>query len=176
MKSQVIVPLILGIVIVVGAVWYGVSQKNNQSLEGESQEMVEETENQNNFTGTMRELVSRNEPVACTVSHSTDAGSSEGVVYVAQGKIRGNFNITSPTGVFEAYLLTDGEYSYVWSSLLPQGFQIAIAEEPGEASIQAADGLDYDQTLSYDCEPWTPDPAAFVLPADVTFVAPTQFQ
>ena len=127
--------------------------------------------NENGAQKSMRELVATNEPMRCTFAHVTEAADSSGEVFVADGKIRGNFKVktSNETGTtFDAYMITDGKDSYVWSSVLPQGYKVAIKETEDTGG---QNGLDYNQKLNYSCTPWAKDVSFFVPPATVTFVS-----
>ncbi len=165
--------MIVAVIVIGGGVYMG--------MQGSSKSPVLDTpktlSTEGTIQGSMGDLVALGVSLKCSFTHTTDLSSSSGDVYVADGKVRGNFKVTStPLGnqSFDAYMIADGKESYVWSSFMPQGYKTIITEPNGGESNAGQDGLDYNQTLDYTCTPWEKDVSFFVPPADVTFVdAPT---
>ncbi len=178
MKQNMSVFLGVGLIVVMGIV-YGVTRgakQDTQTVQSETANTTKEEAVLGTFSGSMKDLVAKNQSVKCTFNHSTDIDSSSGTVYVSGGKIRGDFDINAKqaTGTFEAHMITDGEYSYVWSSLIAQGFKMPIAKASAQTASQPTSGVDYNQKLDYVCVPWTVDSSLFVSPANVSFItAPT---
>lgn len=167
---------ILALIIIVAVIGFALmffSKEETAVLDNTDSRTEVEQESTGTFRGSMRDLATRTDPTRCTFTHATEMGSSAGVVYVAEGNIYGDFDIVTAQGSsLKAYMITDGEYSYVWSSSIPQGFKVALADAEAQTSSQAVEGIDYNQALDYDCAPWTADLSVFVPPANVTFIAP----
>jgi len=128
----------------------------------------------------MRDLVARGQSLECTFDLDVEYSKSNGTVYIAGGKVRGNFDIVvsvsqAGTQKFQAYMIADGEMSYVWSSLIKQGFKLPISKS--ETSADPQNGVDYNQKLNYSCKPWNAVANFFIPPADIVFSdAPTAIQ
>jgi len=128
----------------------------------------------------MRDLVARGQSLECTFDMDVEYSKSNGTVYIADGKVRGNFDIVvsvsqAGTQKFQAYMIADAETSYVWSSLIKQGFKLPISKN--ETSANPQNGVDYNQKLNYSCKPWNANASFFVPPADVVFSdGPTAIQ
>lgn len=169
----------VGLLIVLGIVFSitRISPSGGESVNSNEMNTVQEEPLSGTFSGSMKDLVAKNQSVKCTFNHSTDIDTSSGIVYVSDGKIRGDFDITAKqaVGTFQAHMITDGEYSYVWSSLIAQGFKMPIANLSGQTASAPTSGVDYNQSLDYACEPWTVDSSVFVIPTEISFVsAPIQ--
>lgn len=165
----------------IGAVIFGViffalhtqkTETKNDVL-GSAESSTKEEQISGTFSGSMRDLVARNQSVKCTFTHSTEINSSSGTVFVSGGKVRGDFDITVPqTGTnLKAFMIADGKDTYVWSSILPQGFKMPISDAKMQSSGQPANGIDYNQSLDYECEPWSVDESVFITPTDISFVS-----
>lgn len=121
----------------------------------------------------MKDLIAANISQKCTVDESNDVSQSSGVVYVANRKLRGDFESLAAGTKVQSHMIADGQYSYVWTSATPQGFKIAVtAEQPATApttGTQTQQSVDYNQQLAYSCMPWTADSSMFSLPSGITF-------
>jgi len=176
MKPSFIISIIAGLLIVGGGIYF-ISRNPSDSVptnqtEVESSQTTVNTQNPQAATqSSMKELVARGESLECSFAHDVGYSRSSGVVYIADGKLRGNFSITVASAnaqTFEAYMIADGDNSLVWSSLIKQGFKIPISKtEPAQGANQG--GVDYNQKLDYSCKPWSRDLSVFVPPAGITF-------
>jgi uncharacterized protein (UPF0333 family) len=115
--------------------------------------------------GTLKSLLTAGKPQTC--SFSTEEGSS-GTVYVANGKMRGDFTSTTQGTTVTGHMILDSGYSYVWTDLTKQGMKIAIPAEQASGST-GSQGMDVNQKVSYSCKGWTVDNTKLALPSDVTF-------
>jgi hypothetical protein len=121
--------------------------------------------------GTIKSLLASGVPQSCTFTSEKQASTS-GTVYIAGGKMRGDFTTTSQGQSMTGHLIIDSGYSYIWSDLLTRGMKVALTE--GSASATTANqGMDVNQSVSYTCKPWTPDASKFTLPTNITFTAIT---
>ncbi len=173
--------IILGLILLTGGIFLikgSMEKKDDVVLEEventENQESVESSENTQEensiFSGTMKELISRGGNYKCEFTFNSDVADSSGVVYLSGNKLRGDFTSdekVSGTQV-KSYMVNDGEFSYVWSSIMPVGVKIKnnLTED---SSSQATQSFDYNQKLDYKCESWNVDNSKFDLPADVKF-------
>jgi hypothetical protein len=158
----------IGVLVLALGAAYFVFRAPAASPEGEGQEVPVSVEG--SFRGSMRQLAASGTSVRCTFTYEAPNSSSTGEVFVADGKVRGNFkvNVTSPAaGTFDAFMIADGEMSWVWTSAMPQGFKVPVADEGAPAPT--GEGIDYNQDLDYSCAPWATDPSVFVPPADIAF-------
>jgi uncharacterized protein YxeA len=185
MKKNVIIYAALAVVIIIGC-WYFLLRDESSGApitQNEVQGVEVSVQSEDSAVPSqvsMRDLVARGQSLECTFDLDVEYSKSSGTVYIADGKVRGNFDIVvsmSAVGTqkFEAYMIADGEMSYVWSSLIKQGFKIPISES--ETASNPQNGVDYNQKLNYSCKPWNADASFFVPPADITFsAAPTALQ
>lgn len=170
MKINIIVYIITTVVIAGGV--YLITSNNSQD-ENNSQVIEQTTANQEDsqiVSASMKELVSLGKSLQCTFESNTEFAKTSGVVYVADGKVRGNFRVTVSSlgnNSFDAYMIADASNTYVWSTLAKSGFKAPIQKEvqtqPGQ------EGVDYNQVLTYTCTSWQTDQTLFTPPSDVVF-------
>jgi len=169
MKTNIIVYIITAVVIVGGV--YLIANVKPQDQNQIKQDTQAPAQNDGQVvSASMKELVSLGKSLQCTFESNTEFAKTSGVVYVADGKVRGNFRVTvSSLGdqSFDAYMIADTSNTYVWSTLTKNGFKAPIQKEvqtqPGQ------EGVDYNQVLTYTCTPWQIDQTLFVPPTDVVF-------
>lgn len=177
MTKNLIVYTVIGAVIVIGGGYFLLMSKSASAPVSESEVQgtktsVQSEDSVDDSLVSMRDLVAKGESVECAYDMDVQYSKSNGTVYIADGKVRGNFNITvsmsqAGTQEFKAYMIAEGDTSYVWSSAMNQGFKIPIPENQPENAPQS--GVDYNQKLNYTCKPWNKDSSFFVPPADITF-------
>ncbi len=174
MKTNIIVYIITGIV-VVGGIFFGLKGDSAKDIKesGEAIPAQSIQEDGGVISGSMKDLVALNKPLECKFTSETQYSKTLGTVYVADGKVRGNFSVSVPalgTEPFQAFMIADQTDSYVWSSLTKDGFKTPIQKDavtqPGQ------EGVDYNQKLSYNCVPWVKDESFFIPPQTIQFLPP----
>jgi hypothetical protein len=128
---------------------------------------------------TLRGLVTGQESLMCTYTGTADEDVNEGTVYVAGGRMRGDFTSTVEGVTTMSHMMVDNNTTYVWSDGEPQGMMMAWTQEDAEAMVEeveeteeteATTPFDPDEEVDYDCEPWREDASMFTLPQGVEFV------
>ncbi len=118
-------------------------------------------------TTSLTSLLGLGKSMMCTFVDT--ASMSEGKVFIANGKVRGDFTSNvSGSGSVKSYMITDGSNIYVWSDSMKQGFKMkatAQAETSGNTGAP-----DMNKQLNYDCDAWNTDAAVFTPPASITFI------
>jgi len=181
MKINILVYIFAGVVIVGGAVFFMTSNSPGKIASEKIKEVQSGQEKTplgkeaQILSTSMKDLVALGESLKCTFTSDTESSKSSGTVYVADGKVRGDFSVSLPAlgnQSFQAYMITDSMDSYVWSALSKDGYKTPIQKEKQQTPNQ--DGIDYNQTLNYTCLFWAKDMSVFVPPAEIVFKAPVQ--
>jgi hypothetical protein len=158
----------IAVVILGGGGWYAASHVHRSAPVTDAAPAAEA---EGSFTGSLRALVARGGNYACTMH--TDSGNTptDGTIYVSGEHIRGDFTSTVPQiGNVDTHMIADGDTLYLWNSLMPKGIKSSeVAETDGSDS----DGVNMDQSYTYDCKAWVADESKFVVPTDITFTAPS---
>lgn len=118
------------------------------------------------FSGSMQDLATRGGEWRCTVASNTNGTASQGTVYVSGNKMRADFTVSG----YEAHMISDGSYSYSWSSAAPQGVKAKVTQG-ASAAPTSGQGVDTNTAYSYNCAPATADAALFVPPTSVNFMS-----
>lgn len=119
-----------------------------------------------NGTGTLASLMEAEGAYRCTIEGESQIASS-GTIYIALGKLRGDFRTRVSGGITVAshLIATDG-YVYTWSDFSSKGIVTELdmsGRVPGELLSSA---------VHYYCSPWEADQNVFVLPPGVSFAHP----
>lgn len=129
-----------------------------------------QTENTIDTQNTIKNLLASNSPQQC--SYTDPEGASNGTVYVANGKMAGEFNVNSPQGAVTSHMFSDGTDMYIWMDGQPQGIMMSLsgAQEPNTSTTSATQNVDVNKPFDFDCVEWTVDETMFAKPTSVTFV------
>ena len=114
----------------------------------------------------LKDLIGLGQSQECTFSMSE---GNSGTVYIASGKMRGDFTTTSEGQTTISHMLVDGNTSYLWMEGQDMGYKFSVdtsAQEQGETSQGS---VDLDQKADYSCKAWRADSSVLALPEGVEF-------
>ena len=116
----------------------------------------------------LKDLLARGDARSCTFSSVAQGTQSSGTVYVAGGKLRGDFTTISSGQTLKTHMVVSNDLSYIWSDddSIP-AFYVPFNGEGGEGS----QGIDASAKMEYTCTLWSATENTFALPKDVTFQA-----
>lgn len=178
MNKNTIIYIVAAIIIIGGIAAFTMSRSGQPAPGGST---ATQSENQQTAresgsglaTGkvSMKDLLISGKSQKCTFTQTASGSQSSGTVYIADGKIRGDFeSAASAAGGtnMQSHMITDGNTSYVWTSGMSQGFKMSTVQSAPSGSAQKQ-AVDYNQALDYACAPWNPDQSMFMLPQGITF-------
>lgn len=121
------------------------------------------------FRGSLATLIARGGNYKCAFKQDTEVGSSVGTVYISGNEMRGDFSslVTAANMTVESHMISDGEYMYTWSDVMPTGMKVKI--DATATAPSSSQGFDANQELDYKCDLWTRDGTVFKLPEGTTF-------
>jgi hypothetical protein len=127
--------------------------------------------------GTLADFFGRGESVYCTFSGTyEDDTTGEGEFWYANEQLRVEAITRVDGEVYTSNMINDGARTYIWSGTA-DGMQAMVMDSDmtTDASTEyeagAADArVDMEQTIEYECQPWTPQPAQFVPPSNIDFI------
>lgn len=157
---------IIGAIVII-AVALGIWLFSGQSLPGgvsNSASPVAGTQNTS-----LKNLLASQSPQSCTFSTAAAQTSSQGIVYVAGGKMRGDFTSTVDGKGVKSHMIVMDNTSYVWSDAMPQGVKMSFDTMATQTGNSPQGSVDPNATTNYDCSSWSTDVSMFVLPAGITF-------
>ncbi len=116
--------------------------------------------------GTLKSLLTAGKPQTCTFTSQN--GNTTGTLYVADGKMAGDFTTTTQGNTVTAHVIVASGFSYVWTGMTKMGFKMALTDlQPTPGQNSQSVGLN--ETVSYSCKDWSTDTTKFTLPTDMTF-------
>lgn len=119
----------------------------------------------------MNDLLAKGGSQTCVFASPEGETESSGIVYLAGGKMRGDFVSKSGGQTIESHMITDGQMAHVWSNMMTQGMKIDFsAISSNEDGDRPDTGFDANEEVDYRCTNWSPDQSKFNLPSGVTFV------
>lgn len=120
-------------------------------------------------SGTVGDLLAMG-PSQCTVTVDENGNAASGTVYVANGKLSGDFATTVNGQEMHAYMINDGSNIYSWTDQSPQGVEMPVST--GDMGTSTPSQMVGNTTpAQYSCTPWAEDDSAFTPPSSVTFMS-----
>lgn len=139
-----------------------VPKENNDSLSG---------------AGSFASLMGLGRNLTCDftdVSEETN-GAVAGTVYIAGEKLRGDFEMEQAGVVYESHMIHDDSTIYTWTES-DQGMVAMKFSKPedettigSDSSESAGESFSMDESVDYDCRPWSVDQSVFVPPSNIEF-------
>jgi len=168
-KNAVIVAVVVLLVVLVGGYYFMKKGPSKPST-------TSNTASQDSSPKSLKDLLMSGIAQKCTFSSTTSTGSSDGTTYMASGKVRGDFSMTTDSKTTKSHMIVDGKTSYIWTDGQTTGFKTTIPDEtaatPGSQTTNATvnnSASSFDQKADYKCEAWSVDQSLFILPTGVTF-------
>jgi hypothetical protein len=107
-----------------------------------------------------QEFLASGKSEICTFTVNTSDGPSNGTVYAANGKIRGEFTVPTTQGTLQQYMLIDSYMAYMWTNSSNSGVKFAVQDKtPGQ----------YVNNAIFKCSDWVPNSSIFEIPSNITF-------
>lgn len=115
----------------------------------------------------MKELIAKGITQKCDFSEPQS--STAGTIYIAEGKVRGDFSSQNQGANVSGHMIVDGGTVYTWMDGMTQGFKTSFNPTEGAAQGDTQQGLDPDKKTDYKCEKWSKDESKFAVPGNITF-------
>lgn len=110
---------------------------------------------------TYQQFLSSGKSEICTFSASVNGGLTNGTIYAALGKIRGDISYSSDKGTYQQHLLIDAYETYMWNNSNNSGIKFTVTDRsPGDA---------INSLPNMNCSPWQPNTAVFDIPSNISF-------
>jgi outer membrane lipoprotein-sorting protein len=145
------------------------SEKQSNEKQFREQEGVEES-----FTGSIADLMKRDNALKCEWSMDDSGQRGEGVVYISGENYRQEINLTEPQ-TMKAYSVSDGEFIYNWTDQAKQGMKMKKSKAESQQTqqqetYQESNTVDINENIDFNCSGWNVDESKFNLPKDVDFI------
>lgn len=121
--------------------------------------------------GSFKDLIAMGRPLKCESNFTSEGNTSTGTMYVAGGKMRGDFSSQIAGKETQMHMLVKDQTSYTWieGAGATMGFKMAITQNNPAQSGKTAKSVNVDQQVSYNCQSWAEDDNQFVVPSGITF-------
>lgn len=123
-------------------------------------------------SGSIKDLLALGRAQQCTFS-DTVTGGTDGVVYVANNKVRGDFTATVGGTATGSHMIVDGTAAYLWMDGQTTGFKTVLDQAQPSVAAGQTQQFDANTSVDYSCKAWSVDNAVFTLPSGVTFSDPS---
>ncbi len=109
---------------------------------------------------------------------SDSASHTSGTVYLAGGKMRGDFQSDENGTKQASHMMHEGNFVYFWIDGQPQGYKMSLSAMKANTATSGASNeqsnpfqkLNTQTKASYSCSPWSGDQAGFALPKNIKFL------
>jgi hypothetical protein len=122
----------------------------------------------------LRDLIAKGISQSCTYS----TNNSYGTLDLADGKIRGDFNVTTTdannqTKTLVSHMIIMDNTNYLWTEGTKTGIKMAFDQNATPAPVTSntpTNSFDANALNNYKCSPWVADATMFTLPAGISFM------
>ncbi len=128
------------------------------------------------ISGSMIDLLAKEKSLKCEFRAEIAETSLSGITYVANGKVRSDFNSTIDGNELTSHLIGDNEFLYTWNDQEPgQGVKININEMPADDDAKAQEEFkdngfnNYAVVYDYKCSDWEVNENMFKTPQGFNF-------
>ncbi|KKQ75548.1 MAG: hypothetical protein US96_C0009G0006 [Candidatus Woesebacteria bacterium GW2011_GWB1_38_5b] len=145
---------------------------NNQSSQTDQTETTNTSGSENMTAGkTISDLLKSGESTQCNFNYTDEGGSTAGVVYIDQDRMRGDITTVVDETEQEINIIRKENINYIWGSAFPDnsGLMFESKVEDIETNEQYRQYFDSEKKIDYSCGSWTVDESAFNPPTDVEF-------
>lgn len=170
MNKSILVVVAVLIILALGGFLF----MNNKSTNTGSQVSPTKSTPQENTTKKTNEQKSLKDlfslGVAQECSYKDEMGNG-GVVYMTNGKMRGDFSSVTKDQTIKSHMVTDGKTSYIWMDNQAMGFKMSM-EAAGQTSpdkINTQGSVDINKKGNFSCKPWVVSSSLFELPSNIKF-------
>src|SRR3989344_9695705 len=165
--NKAIIGVIIAIVVIVGGIL--LFMRDDTETPGENNSATNnQADNNTAMSGprSLREALDEYKDQQCTFNTVDASGQSQGVVFVGNNQMRGDF-INTVSGVnTNSHMIIDDEMVYFWTDGETDGFKMSLSAITDAESNQS---VDFDKEQNFDCDDWRIDNDKFDLPSGVTF-------
>lgn len=171
-KTGIIIVVVVLLILIGGGVFFLMSHSNKTSESAQSANPQAQSPQKKSLF----DFFSMAGSQKCTFSDGNN--TSSGVVYIGNGKMRGDFQSASSTKTGATHMVNDGTYIYMWTDGQQSGYKMSLAvmkqqeaqitESPSNGT-SSSQPVDMQQKADYSCGPWSVDASLFTVPTNVTF-------
>ncbi len=179
-RDKITIGVIVAIIILLGS-WYYSSRTTNSPVPPELNGGTTDTALSNSGTrtiatpSTFKSIFSQSGNHQCTYEQVGQTSRSNSVIYIADGKMRGEFRTVSGDVSSTNIMIYLNGYLYSWKEGATSGKRssiTSISELPQAIPSDLTSGAVYGtsgENVSWDCHDWLKDTKTFVVPRNIFF-------
>ncbi|OGG03951.1 hypothetical protein A2W14_05805 [Candidatus Gottesmanbacteria bacterium RBG_16_37_8] len=170
-KNNLYIAIGLVILLLLGGGAYFMRNSSSTTPQRPSSQSDSQEKSSGNMTS-LKDLLTSGRPQKCTFTDTTDERNTQGITYVATGKVRGDFTSTDEGKTANMHMMIDGKTSFIWVDGESRGFKMVFKpEDLDEEQITNTpnQAIDPDKKIDFKCTSWSVDNSLFVPPSNVEF-------
>lgn len=173
MNKTVLAAIAIVIILLVGIAFFLASKKSSTTPNAQTPNSVTLQPTKTvigAIQGTLKSLLASGNPQACMYTTTMQNTSVNGTVFVASGKMRGDFTSNGNQAKISGHMIVDSNYTYIWTDASNQGIKMQLNQvQPSITPSINTQSANLDQNVSYTCTNWNEDDTKFNIPTNVTF-------
>lgn len=119
--------------------------------------------------GSFKDFLAGGKSQKCEASFKSGDTTSSGTMYVASGKMRGDFSAQVQGKTMQSHMIVKDQTVYSWTEGLGLNAAFKTALNTSNTNSSQSRSVDVNQKVSYACQSWTEDDSQFALPIGMTF-------
>lgn len=177
MTKQAVIAIVVGVLILVGAVGaflYSQNKSSNETPNTNTASQVNENQGEKSTQGTISEILAGGKEAKCTFAADSENGETSGTVYTSGQNARGDFTTTVNNKETETHMIKDGNNFYMWGDSMATGVKMVMNINELSENLENNKGFQSfnpDQELDIDCVSWTRDATLFTPPTNIRFIS-----
>jgi hypothetical protein len=174
-RNTIIGGIIIVILVAVG-IWYFTATDTTYSTVS-TDKTSDATKTVPATRSTFKSIFTQSGNHQCTYEQVNPTNRSNSLVFIADGKMRGEFRTTTASGSIANIMIYNNGYLYSWKEGGSAGKKSSIksvAELPEAIPSDLTSGAVYGTSadnVSWDCHDWLKDSKVFVVPTNINFSA-----
>lgn len=173
MNKNIIIAAIIVLLVIVGAGAYLMFKNSSTSPQMDNSDKMMNEEGAMEGKNSLKALLTSGQSQMCTFKDLVDDADYNGTVYVAGGKMRGDFTSTTNGQTYMTHMIIKDNTMHSWTDGQATGFTMAFdvnaAMNSQEDTKDAPKTVDIDKMIDYECSGWSVDESKFTPPASVKF-------
>lgn len=175
MTKQAVIAIVVGVVIILGAVGaFLYSKTNSQTPSSATVASQPSPTSENSIQSSITEILSSGQTAQCTFTMADTDSQTSGTVYTSGDMARGDFSSTIDGKENVTHMIKDEDTFYLWGDSLPMGFKMTMSVDDLTSKAQnnpLSEAIDPSKKFDVKCVSWTKDDSIFTPPTDVKFTS-----
>lgn len=175
MNKGLVIGIAIIVLLVLGFGVYNVTikgsskEKQTATQDNGVEATTDMTTEESSAASSLRELLSRGMSQRCTFSTEADDAKTDGTIFAASGKMRGDISTTTSEKSIMSHMIFSNNELYVWMDGETNGMKMTFDPNKVQDEETKQKTVDLDEKVDYQCSGWVGDSSLFEVPSSVTF-------